>query len=140
MKYLKLIFSLVVFFVLLQPARAEIPPKAKAMLTVAGYGAGGGALLGVASMAFGTSSRAIAQGASLGLYAGLLFGAYILVTHENKGPGYDDRDSPYRDDEGSDYDGGGEQQESRNYIPSSSNDRIISKVPPIYVNVLTYQF
>lgn len=79
-------------------AQAAMPPKAKAFLLVAGYGAASGALLGFASMAFGTSSRAIAQGASLGLYAGLLFGTYVVVSHGQRRDGYyDDKASPYRD-------------------------------------------
>lgn len=81
-----------------QTAHAEIPVKAKAVLTMAGYGVASGALLGFASMAFGQSSRAVAQGASLGLYAGLLFGAYILVSHHQKQFGsYDDNSSPYQE-------------------------------------------
>ncbi len=58
--------------------------KTKIMLTVAGYGTAAGTLLGVASLAFGTKARAIAQGASLGLYAGLIFGSYIVLSHAYK--------------------------------------------------------
>lgn len=58
-----------------------VDPKTKAFLVISGYGATGGALLGLASMAFGAKPRAIAQGASLGLYAGLLFAGYVLYTH-----------------------------------------------------------
>ncbi len=79
-------------------AHAAMPPKVKAFLMVSGYGAGSGALLGLASMAFGTSSRAVAQGASLGLYAGILFGTYVLVSHHQRQGSYDDRSSPYKDD------------------------------------------
>ncbi len=56
--------------------------KGKAFLIICGYGTVGGALLGFASMAFGSNSRAIAQGASLGLYAGIGFGAYVIASHE----------------------------------------------------------
>jgi hypothetical protein len=78
-------------------ARAEIPPKAKAFLTIVGYGTAGGAILGTATMAFGTSSRAISQGASLGLYAGIMFGTYVRVSHHNRRQGsYDDKSSPYQ--------------------------------------------
>ncbi len=76
-------------------------PKVKAFLVVSGYGAAGGALLGLASMAFGSSGRAIAQGASLGLYAGMIFGAYILMTHNE----YDQNYQNY-DDYPQDYDSG----------------------------------
>lgn len=70
-------------------------PKLKAFLVVSGYGAAGGALLGLASMAFGQDGKAVAQGASLGLYAGMIFGAYIIFTHESyteNNQYYDQRD------------------------------------------------
>jgi hypothetical protein len=79
-------------------AQAEIPVKAKAFISMAGYGAAGGALLGLATMAFGTSSRAVSQGASLGLYAGILFGTYVLVSHHQRRYGrYEDTSSPYKE-------------------------------------------
>ena len=56
--------------------------KGKAFLIICGYGTVGGALLGFASMAFGSNSRAIAQGASLGLYTGIGFGAYVIASHQ----------------------------------------------------------
>ncbi len=56
--------------------------KGKAFLVICTYGTVGGALLGFATMAFGTNSRAIAQGASLGLYAGIGFGSYIIMSHK----------------------------------------------------------
>lgn len=58
--------------------------KTKALGSMALYGTVGGALLGTASMAFGTSERSIAVGASLGLYTGLLFGSYIVLTYTAK--------------------------------------------------------
>lgn len=58
-----------------------LDPKVEVMLTMSGYGAVGGALLGVASLAYGTKFRAVFIGASLGLYAGILFGGYILASH-----------------------------------------------------------
>ena len=135
------ILSLIVFYGLTpQRARAEIPAKGKAVLTLAGYGAGGGALLGLASMAFGTTSRSVAQGASLGLYAGLLFGAYILVTHDQKPGSYDDSSSPYKDQENSESVDGAP-VESKNFIPSSSLEQEeVGKIPPLYVNVLNLEF
>jgi len=82
-------------------SRAQMDPKAKAFLTVSAYGAAGGALLGVASMAFGTSSRAIAQGASLGLYAGILFGTYVIVSHHQRtNRGSYDSSTPYDSTDG----------------------------------------
>jgi uncharacterized membrane protein YebE (DUF533 family) len=62
-------------------SESSLDPKTKAFLVICGYSAVGGALLGTASMAFGQKPRSIAQGASLGLYAGIAFGAYVLYTH-----------------------------------------------------------
>ena len=83
------------------PAKA-MDSKAQVMLTAVGYGAVGGAALGVASLAFGGKPRSIAQGASLGLYAGILFGAYVVLGHQNRGRGmiedyerYGERDEYY---------------------------------------------
>ena len=100
MKKIFSVFLIVLTFTFLAPqkAQAELPVKAKAFLTIAGYGTAGGAILGAASMAFGTSTRAVAQGASLGLYAGILFGTYVLVSHAQGRPGtYSDDSSPYRE-------------------------------------------
>ncbi len=144
-------------------AQAEIPAKAKAFLTISGYGAAGGALLGLASMAFGTNSRAIAQGASLGLYAGILFGTYVLVSHHQKRYGsYDDSSSPYREssdvygDEYNSTEGGSSGSSTRGgffdrmtVIESQLNNRAFSglsdkkrggNLPPLKVNVLSLEF
>lgn len=145
-----------------RPAQAEVPAKAKAFLTIAGYGAAGGALLGVASLAFGKSTRAIAQGASLGLYAGILFGTYVLVAHHQKQQGYySDDDSVYqnsRDIYGDEYnkeEGGGESgfrkrgffdrfevmqdpQYHQNFTFQSQKTKNV--IPPIHMNVIQYSF
>jgi hypothetical protein len=145
-------------------AHAEIPVKAKAFLTMAGYGAAGGALLGLASMAFGNSSRAVAQGASIGLYAGIIFGTYVLVSHHQKQAGnYDDNSSPYQqssDIYGDDYgsgEGGGsdagapkkggffdriqilrEQVENQAFTFDSQKRK--NQLPPVHLNVINFQF
>lgn len=144
-------------------ARAEMPVKAKAFLTIAGYGAAGGALLGAASMAFGTTSRAISQGASLGLYAGIIFGTYVLVSHHNKRYGsYDDNSSPYRNSSdiyGDDYqddEGGGQGEENtrggffdrfqvmqekfHGQAFSLGEKKRGSTMPPLYLNLVQYNF
>ncbi len=144
-------------------AEAEVPAKAKAFLTIAGYGAGGGALLGLASMAFGTSSRAVARGASLGLYAGILFGTYVLVSHHQKRYGnYEDSSSPYRnstdiygDDYQEDEGGSGEEGSSRggffdriqvmneadyNYRFTFGSTKTKNYVPPIKMDIIQYNF
>lgn len=56
-------------------------PKVKVLLSTGSYGAIGGTLLGAATLAFGTSGRTVAQGASIGLWSGLLFGSYIILSH-----------------------------------------------------------
>lgn len=77
------VFILVVSlqFVFAPKATAQMDPRAEVMLSVIGYGTAAGALLGVASLAFGTEARSIAMGASLGLYAGIIFGSYIVLSH-----------------------------------------------------------
>jgi hypothetical protein len=158
---LMIIFTLIVLRP--QEARAEMPTRAKAFLTICGYGTAGGALLGAASTAFGTSTRAIAQGASLGLYAGILFGTYVLVSHHQKRFGsYDDNSSPYKDSSdiyGNDYqgdEGGGEDSNSKR---SGFFDRFEvlqekfhsqafilgdkkrgSSLPPLHLNIFQYNF
>lgn len=63
------------------PAKAEMDVRIKALGAMALYGTVGGALLGTASLAFGADGRSVAKGASLGLYAGLLFGSYVVLSH-----------------------------------------------------------
>lgn len=108
-RLLILIFCLGLFSA--QEARAQMDPRLKVLLTTAGYGTVGGALLGTASLAFGGKSRAIFQGASLGLYAGLIFGGYIIYTHHSRRSGGngdglypDNPDNPYYDEPPSYYD------------------------------------
>lgn len=87
-----------------------VDPKLKVLMTTAAYGTVGGALLGTASLAFGTSSRAVFQGASIGLWTGLIFGSYIVYSHQNRpasntdGQYPENEDSPYQEEE---YDDGG---------------------------------
>jgi hypothetical protein len=86
----KLITATFVCFTLLfsSVSNAAIDPKLKMVATMAGYGVVGGALLGTASLAFGSGGRSIAKGASLGLYAGIIFGSYIILNYEMKKRGY----------------------------------------------------
>ena len=160
--FLVLLFT----FSVLKPneARAELPVKAKAFLTIVGYGTAGGAILGAASTAFGTSSRAIAQGASLGLYAGIIFGTYVLVSHHNKRYGsYDDNSSPYQEsndiysDEYQDGEEGGSsdedgkrggffdrfevmQEKFHGQAFSLGGKKRGSAMPPLHINLLQYNF
>ena len=73
-----LLLALFMFSTLFQAQAQSIDPKAQVMLTTAGYGCTAGGLLGIASLAFGGNGRAMAQGASLGLYAGIIFGFYVV--------------------------------------------------------------
>ncbi len=101
----KLLISLVLLFSLITPVKEAqaLDPKAKAFMIMTAYGTVGGALLGFATLAFGNNSRAIAQGASLGLYAGIGFGAYVINTHNSRNnpvssePAYDPYAPPARD-------------------------------------------
>lgn len=106
-----LTLTILITFAHSHDAKAQMDGRVKALGTMAMYGTVGGALLGTASMAFGASSRAIAQGASLGLYAGIIFGTYIVISHSMKKKRYenpepqqrpdnyypDDSTSPYQD-------------------------------------------
>ncbi|MBY0415919.1 MAG: DUF4407 domain-containing protein [Bdellovibrionales bacterium] len=116
-------------------------PKIKMLGTMAGYGVVGGALLGTATLAFGAGGRSIAKGASLGLYAGLLFGGYIILNYEMKKRGY------------------GNEQQQPDYYPQSGeedtslrvdldghrlaqmeNKKDPKKDPLIFMNLINYEF
>jgi hypothetical protein len=137
-----------------------INPSGRLMITTASYGTACGAVLGAASMAYGTRIRAIAVGASLGLYAGLLFGGYILVSHSylNKkqlAPVLPDN-SPYQLDDRSDGGGGFGGQSSNSgafhWDPSVVHSQIEEKksetrsfgteykVPLLYFDFFNYNF
>tara|TARA_Y100000780_G_scaffold214108_1_gene215456 strand:+ start:5103 stop:5609 length:507 start_codon:yes stop_codon:yes gene_type:complete len=100
-----LVIILFFSFFSLSKVHAQIDPRAKAIGTMAVYGTVGGALLGTASLAFGTDGRSVAKGASLGLYAGLVFGSYVVLSyayrkHQRQNPQPQDNyypgvDSPY---------------------------------------------
>jgi len=140
----KLFIALTVSFSLLfSSASYALDPKLKMMATMAGYGVVGGALLGTATLAFGAGGRSVAKGASLGLYAGLLFGGYILLNYElkkrgygqeSKGDYYPESSSPYEDES--------------SYVPALEsyelaqfeNKKDPKKDPLIFINFLNYQF
>ena len=60
----------------------EVDPRAKVFLIMTAYGTVGGFLLGGAMLAFDAPSRSPFVGASLGLYSGILFGSYVVVSHQ----------------------------------------------------------
>jgi hypothetical protein len=102
-------FFILFFFIFISSSNvnAQMNPRIKALGAMALYGTAGGALLGTASLAFGSGGRSVAKGASLGLYAGIIFGSYIVISHayrkhqrENPTPQenyYPDTQSPYED-------------------------------------------
>lgn len=160
----KLIVCLFICLGLVIPANKAqaMDPKSKAFLVVCGYGTVGGALLGFASLAFGTNSRAVAQGASLGLYAGIIFGTYVLTSYNTGGSDYEFKEPAYPNDPyppaggypppGGGYgapppvDDGGFFGSPRRVI--EINQELTQKfgtkkgtnTPPIYMNLLNYQF
>ena len=166
-KFLSLFLALFITVSVIRPqsAHAEIPVKAKAFLTIAGYGTAGGALLGLASMAFGGSTTSVAKGASLGLYAGLLFGTYVLVSHHQRQMGtYEDSASPYQESSdvyGDEYNSeeGGEadrddrskrggffdrfqimQEHMQNQSFTFQSQKTRNVIPPIQMNIIQYHF
>ena len=132
MRRFVIIFSIIgICLMAVQDASAQMDPKIKALGSMALYGTIGGAILGTASMAFGGESMNIAKGASLGLYAGLLFGGYVVVSHmwakssRDKvpdGSAYpEDSQTPYKEDTNSsdDYGGPGQAQDDSYWRPQT---------------------
>ena len=109
------------------------------------YGTVGGALLGTASLAFGTSGRSIAKGASLGLYAGLLFGGYVVVSHamnkkKAEAPAPPQQDY-YPDEEEGEYDeeeeGYGYEDEEYEEYPDDQNYRLH---PGLHMDQISWRY
>ena len=73
--------SILCFFSLSSPAKAELDHRIQDLLVMSAYGTIGGALLGTASLAFDGDGRSVAKGASIGLYAGIVFGSYVVLSH-----------------------------------------------------------
>lgn len=158
----KFVLALIVSFALIMPNKSyALDPKAKAFMVMTAYGTVGGALLGFASMAFGGKSRAIAQGASLGLYAGIIFGAYVISSYNEKKdsyvpppeePGY--YNDPYapRNDQGfgapvpeEPSSGGGffgnrVEEINDKYMRDFGGKKIKNSLPPLYINFFNRSF
>jgi hypothetical protein len=122
-----------------------VDPKLKILGTMSGYGIVGGAMLGTASMAFGGSGRSIARGASLGLYGGLIFGTYVILSYEMKKRGFNDQPrEDYYPDSRSPY----EEPQSNLVVPDINEFKLASlenkkdpkKDPLFSLNFLNYQF
>lgn len=81
-----------------QTTELKVDPRVKIVTMTAAYGAVGGAIVGLASNAFGAKPRNISIGASLGLYAGIGIGLFIVFspkTYHEK-PSDEDYDSIHR--------------------------------------------
>ncbi|ATH08059.1 hypothetical protein BIY24_08865 [Halobacteriovorax marinus] len=92
-----LILTMALTLCLLPKNTYAMDARAKALGSMALYGTVGGALLGAASLAFGTSGRAVAQGASLGLYGGIIFGSYVVISHSMRKSRYNAPAAPAND-------------------------------------------
>lgn len=143
MKKILVSFS-ICFSLLFSTSSFAMDPKLKILGTMSGYGIVGGALLGAAAMAFGTSSRSIAKGASLGLYGGLIFGTYIILSYEMKKRNFNEQPrEDYYPDSRSPYEDGQsflapDLNEYR--LASFENKKDPKKDPLIAINFLNYQF
>lgn len=81
--FLKFVLILSLFSATFVPQKSHaLDAKVSAVILMASYGTIGGALLGTASLAFGAEGRSVAKGASIGLYCGLIFGGYIVLSHQ----------------------------------------------------------
>jgi len=151
MRLSRVVFLAVVFVATLslsgmQTAQAQMDSRLKALGTMALYGTVGGALLGTASLAFGTSGRAPAVGASLGLYAGILFGTYVVASHyykRNYRPSpqenyYPEANSPYEEDPNNVYRFSDPSFGLETKMPNQKARH--SDSPVWYMNLLHFQF
>lgn len=146
---------------LLAPMNSHaLDAKVSAVLLMAGYGTVGGALLGTASLAFGAEGRTVAKGASIGLYCGLIFGGYIVMSHQmrqnrlNNPEPEPETDETY-DDEAEGIFGfrkGGERhkllqdfqdlqlQSNQLKVSFLENGKDRNAIPPLSINFLNIQF
>ena len=77
----RVVSRLLLVLLMIAPMRAYAADATREFVTSCVYGSIAGTLVGVASLAFtsqpGENLRNVARGASLGLYAGILLGAYV---------------------------------------------------------------
>lgn len=85
---------------------SSAPPSGalQAFLLTSTYGVLAGTLTGLASLAFyeepGDHGRNVAMGASLGLYVGLLLGAYLVYAPQLAAPSNDSEDNESEEEDG----------------------------------------
>ena len=137
---------------------AQMDPRLKTIVFMSGFGTMGGALLGMASKAFNNSDsfgRAVTKGASLGLYAGILFSSYIILSHHLKKNRLENEQSPYPY-EGTSVHESGDEMENPPYPyddgrlrfrepwgfenPSYGMEKPIRVLPLFYFKILQFQF
>ena len=141
----KLIIACTVSFTLLfsSLSYAGLDPKLRMVATMAGYGTVGGALLGTAALAFGAGGRSIAKGASIGLYAGIVFGSYIILNYEMKKRGYSTEKEDYYPESSSPYENerGEISVDLDSYrLAQFENKKDPKKDPLLFMNFLNYEF
>jgi len=117
-----------------------LSPKGKAFLFLTMQGTAAGALLGAASIPlFDTEPKSIFVGASLGLYTGILFGAYVIWSHSAN-----DYDSQYYEDDGygdQPEDGGSYYEEDPQRFSLNFYDKRLKKqTAPVYFNLVKMTF
>jgi hypothetical protein len=157
----KLITKILIILSLSIPVQSHaLDAKVSAVLLMAGYGTVGGALLGTASLAFGAEGRTVAKGASIGLYCGLLFGGYIVMSHQmrqnrlNNPEPEPETDDTY-DDEAEGIFGYRKGSHPRQILQDFRELQVQSdqikmtslqigkdrnSVPPLFINILNYTF
>ena len=131
--------------ILLSPGAWAFNPKVKTIGLNAVYGSVGGALLGVSSLAFGAKGRVVAKGASLGLYFGLAFGVYVVMTHGQHYlyDGYDGGGAHVPNNNLYEEGGGGWFRLENESIEINNHRhplKGISDKPDFYLNFFQYQF
>ncbi len=83
---LKSFLSALLVFQFLQPIQARaMDQDVRAVLVAGTYGLGAGTLLGIASYPFTNKVRGIFVGSSIGLYLGLIMGAYYISNRYDPG-------------------------------------------------------
>ena len=130
-----------------------IGPKSSTIILNSVYGAIGGTLLGVASLAFGGKGKYVAKGASLGLYTGLAFGTYVVASHTYGKYRGEDGDGSFQGEDIRrsyfDFGGGGKgkYQERGEYYPPPNRHQHPSNLfnstpfrPTFYIGLWQYRF
>jgi Na+/glutamate symporter len=125
--FCSLILCITLFIGLVPRAQADMDARVKTVGVMAGYGAASGALLGIATLAFDDEAKNIFKGASLGLYAGIIFGSYIVVAHHLRKNSKPSTDTNYYEEE-SPYDGAGDAPSASPYEDGAAPQLFDNKI------------